>query len=573
MGNVTGMAAGGLPEDYGIGALPARNIERMADGGIAGYDDQEGMAAGGSMFDFAQRSEPVLRMAGGGVPGYKKGGLTEKQEFAMQYKDLAEKVGAELGVDPGIIIAQWGMETGWGKKTVGQYNFGNIKDVTGKGPKAYDKKEKSRDSYKSYESPDEFAADYSALIKRNFPNAIGAGADIKAFSAGLQSGRKGAYATDPNYEKVLANTFKNLPVGTAVAEEAPKVATAKSQPTAEEKSDKLGPNAAALSATTGLGALMAKAPMYLDKFAPSLVNDPKGLAQAMRNATTAGGVTAAVPVVGGLLSTGAANALSNATPEQLEQMEGYGADPSGTSFGAAIMNPKNRAPENASKMSSGEQISNALAFVPKLITQHPDINRMREKNKAKEERDAVPKQLGMVPVSPDEFGSAVGIPEPVQEKAVEVAKEAIPEKKGFKLDNEDLVSLGLRLMASKSPNFLAAAGEAGIGALADKKEREKAATEKAYKEAQTKYSTAYADAIERGAKEKNEQFQAETLIQKAMSDWDKNNKIASIQDPTARMREEQRIREQIYASMGIKPIMAQQAAPTSSGGFKFVGVG
>jgi hypothetical protein len=42
----------------------------MADGGIAGYDDEEGMAQGG-MFDFAQRSEPVIRMSGGGhVPRY-----------------------------------------------------------------------------------------------------------------------------------------------------------------------------------------------------------------------------------------------------------------------------------------------------------------------------------------------------------------------------------------------------------------------------------------------------------------------------------------------------------------------
>lgn len=75
MGNVTGMAAGGLPEDYGIGRLPARNIERMADGGIAGYGDgddvprQNGMAQGG-MYDFAQRSEPVIRMSGGGVARY-----------------------------------------------------------------------------------------------------------------------------------------------------------------------------------------------------------------------------------------------------------------------------------------------------------------------------------------------------------------------------------------------------------------------------------------------------------------------------------------------------------------------
>jgi hypothetical protein len=59
-----------LPEEQGIGALPAPNMQRMADGGIAGYDDQEGMAQGG-MFDFAQTSEPVVRMADGGhVPRY-----------------------------------------------------------------------------------------------------------------------------------------------------------------------------------------------------------------------------------------------------------------------------------------------------------------------------------------------------------------------------------------------------------------------------------------------------------------------------------------------------------------------
>lgn len=67
-----------LPEDQGIARIPAPNMRGMADGGIAGYGDgddvprQNGMAQGG-MYDFAQRSEPVVRMAGGGVPGYAAG--------------------------------------------------------------------------------------------------------------------------------------------------------------------------------------------------------------------------------------------------------------------------------------------------------------------------------------------------------------------------------------------------------------------------------------------------------------------------------------------------------------------
>ena len=65
-----------LPEDQGIAQIPAPNMRGMADGGIAGYGDgddvprQNGMAQGG-MYDFAQRSEPVVRMSGGGhIPRY-----------------------------------------------------------------------------------------------------------------------------------------------------------------------------------------------------------------------------------------------------------------------------------------------------------------------------------------------------------------------------------------------------------------------------------------------------------------------------------------------------------------------
>ena len=65
-----------LPENQGIAQIPTPNLRTLADGGIAGYeDDEEGMATGGmgGMFNFAQQSEPVVRMSGGGVPGYAAG--------------------------------------------------------------------------------------------------------------------------------------------------------------------------------------------------------------------------------------------------------------------------------------------------------------------------------------------------------------------------------------------------------------------------------------------------------------------------------------------------------------------
>ena len=78
---------GVLPENRGIGALPAQNLERMADGGIAGYAD--GGPSQPGMFNYAQMAPAVdlhpnigvtpRSMAGGGIAniaGYADGVAT-----------------------------------------------------------------------------------------------------------------------------------------------------------------------------------------------------------------------------------------------------------------------------------------------------------------------------------------------------------------------------------------------------------------------------------------------------------------------------------------------------------------
>jgi len=90
---MTGMASGGLPEDQGIAQLPTPNMQSMADGGIAGYDDEEGMATGGmgGMFNFAQQSEPVVRMSGGGaVQKYADTGLVKSSIQQIEEANIAE---------------------------------------------------------------------------------------------------------------------------------------------------------------------------------------------------------------------------------------------------------------------------------------------------------------------------------------------------------------------------------------------------------------------------------------------------------------------------------------------------
>jgi hypothetical protein len=251
-------------------------------------------------------------------------------------------------------------------------------------------------------------------------------------------------------------------------------------------------------------------------------------------------------------------------------------------FAGAIMDAAANNPEGPSKMPYSQQMAN----VGKTILQHPDIDRMREANKKAKEPVYKDNPENRVPVSPDEFGSAVGIPDAApdlnkqqMDNLAEKAKEATPVEARKGLTNDDYLMMGLSLLANKSPRFATAFGEAGVQTLGAKKEREKAEREEAklkgaeeLQKAQAKYYGAYAGAIERGAKEKNEQFQAEQLVQKHMESWEKNNKIANIQDPMARLQEENRARQQIYANLGLKPIMTGQAAPAASGGFKFVGV-
>jgi hypothetical protein len=550
-----------LPEDQGIARIPAPNMQSMADGGIAGYGDDEGMAQGG-MFDFAQRSEPVLRMAGGGVPGYKKGGLTEKQEFAMQYKDVAEKVGRELGVDPGILISQWGLETAWGTKTVGQYNFGNIKDVTGKGPKAYDKMEKSRDSYKSYDSPEAFAADYTALIKRNFPKAVGAGSDIGVFSAGLQSGVKGAYATDPNYRKSLASTFNSLPsiIPSAQAGESPKPAapdlasqipgqrTPAPASTYDQTNsyfgrlaDTLGipPEyqrniANTLNATSGFTSPISTANRAIGTTSKALEATPEMIANAEKAKQIAETQRLLPPAKAGLEALDEASQATRAAAEAARRARGVEQDVQAAkaaeqSIDAANMTSKIArtteeaiaAGPNARALDSAKLANASKALAGTQLAEEKAKGLFAEGTRPEVGESVSGTYSTALPPAVEA--------EPKPSDVIAAAKEAVPakERKGF--DGEDLLMLGLNLMANKSPRFLSALGEAGIQTLTAKKEREKSATDLEYKDIMSKYygslgKKAEADAAYIASGEKGrmaDRLKAATLIDRDLESWRK----------------------------------------------------
>jgi len=135
------------------------------------------------------------------------------ESFSAQYGGIAEATGKQLGVDPKLLLAQWGLETGWGKSVVpGTFNLGNIKDVSGGGVAATDNMTGSRDKYRAYESPDAFASDFAGLINRKYKGAVGAGSDATKFLTGLQG-----YAEDPNYAAKVQAAYKRLTPNPVVA--------------------------------------------------------------------------------------------------------------------------------------------------------------------------------------------------------------------------------------------------------------------------------------------------------------------------------------------------------------------
>lgn len=127
--------------------------------------------------------------------------MASPQEFAQQYGPQAAAVGQAIGVDPSVLLGQWGLETGWGRSVIpGTNNLGNIKDFAGGGVSATDNMTGSVDRYRAYESPEAFGQDFAGLINRRYQGALNSGSDAQAYARALKAG---GYAEDPDYERKL----------------------------------------------------------------------------------------------------------------------------------------------------------------------------------------------------------------------------------------------------------------------------------------------------------------------------------------------------------------------------------
>lgn len=123
--------------------------------------------------------------------------------FIEEYSPIAVQVSKQTGIAPSVLLAQWGMESNYGRSPVGHFNFGNIKDMSGSGTEATDNKTKSKDKYVNFESPEAFGDYYAHMMRRLYPQTLNSGTDVTKYAEGLRNGVKGSYAEDENYEKAI----------------------------------------------------------------------------------------------------------------------------------------------------------------------------------------------------------------------------------------------------------------------------------------------------------------------------------------------------------------------------------
>lgn len=207
-------------------------------------------------------------------------------DFTSTYGGAAKRAGEKIGVDPNVLLGQWGLETGWGKSVVpGTNNLGNIKDMTGSGVAATDNMTGSKDKYRTFATPDDFADHYADLISRKYQGAVGSGSDASKFAGALTAG---GYAEDPNYAaKIQAAHRMVSKAGNPVLRAANAVTSAimpsanAATPPAANPFDQFDGPAAAPNPTGKAAQPNAKPLSKMDKFAQGLRDQVDGGAQLL----------------------------------------------------------------------------------------------------------------------------------------------------------------------------------------------------------------------------------------------------------------------------------------------------
>lgn len=150
-----------------------------------------------------------------------------KEQFVRALKPFATRAAKELGVHPGVLLAQAALESGWGKKAIrhtggkDSHNLFGIKADSGwAGESAvvptleYESgiARRYQAKFRSYEGYAESFQDYVHFIQSNprYREALRTAEDPRAYIESLQ---RAGYATDPNYAGKIMRIFEQKGLG------------------------------------------------------------------------------------------------------------------------------------------------------------------------------------------------------------------------------------------------------------------------------------------------------------------------------------------------------------------------
>ena len=176
-------------------------------------------------------TSPLVTASGEGSKGQE---FASPSEFVAAVYPLAEKIGAEIGVDPKAIVAQAALETGWGKYTIrdsegrpannlfgikaGSSWQGNVVSVKTHEYRQGVKVNEQAD-FRAYASLEEGLQDYADFLSSSgrYQQAIGEQTEGDAYGHALQ---RAGYATDPQYGSKIERIYHSQMLNGALVPQA-----------------------------------------------------------------------------------------------------------------------------------------------------------------------------------------------------------------------------------------------------------------------------------------------------------------------------------------------------------------
>jgi hypothetical protein len=595
------------------------------------------------MFNFAQQSEPVLRMAGGGVPGYKNG-VAVPRDLDAYIDEQAKLNGIPPATLRAVIQAESGGKVDAQSKTSSAQGLMQLINRTftkGGGDPA-----KRKDPFENIRVGAKVLGDDAAALRKQLnrdvspeelyaTHVLGRGTGSRLLQADPSMTMAQALkAADPkNADSIIKSNSKlfgdgKKTVGEVMQTFSTKMASAVPIGTAQAAQPQAAPDLSAqipgqrsqapastydqqnsyfgrladtmgipqeyqrnigntMNALSGFTSPINTANRAVGQASKALEATPEMIANAQRAKQIAETERLLPPAKAGLEALDEASQATRAAAEAARRARGVEQDVQAAkaaeqSIDAANMTSKiartteeaiaagpNARAIDASKLATASKALSGTQLAEEKVkdlfggSTQPEVNGTENQSAAETARLLRQNQLPEAEPKPSELIAA--------------AKEATPtkERKGF--GNDDLLMLGLSLLANKSPNFMTALGEAGIQTLGAKKEREKAETDLEYKDIMKKYygalgTKAEADAayIKSGEKGRMaDRIKAAQLIEDDLAAFRKTME-GSMSQPGAEAAKRKELTNYYFGLFGLD-VPATMAATAPSTGFKVLG--